>query len=109
MDETEELHPAGLRTNGAPLIVSTDRAAKVCGVSPDRFREIADKLGIEPILRGGNGTARWSLPEIVERLKSWSSTRPTPLFGYADPKAIIDKGRTRAPRQSFMKGRISKA
>lgn len=108
MDETEELHPAGLRTNDAPLVVSTDRAAKICGVSPDRFREIADKLGIEPILRGGNGTARWSLPEIIERLKTWTSTRPTPLFGSAVPRAIIDKGRTRAPRQSFMKGRVSK-
>lgn len=108
MNKTEESYPTGLRTSGAPLVVSTDKAAKICGVSPDRFREIADKLRIEPILRGGNGTARWSLPEIIERLKTWTSTRPAPLFGSAVPRAIIDKGRARAPRQSFMKNKIVK-
>lgn len=70
MTETE---PITLRSGAKPLLVSTDDASFICGVSPERFRSVAETIGIRPVLQAGNGRAKWSLPEIIERLKNWTT------------------------------------
>lgn len=77
-----------LRSAGKPLVVSTDSAAQVCGLSPERFREMADAMKLVPVFASDNGRRMWALPEIIERLKTWSG-----VPHHAD--IVVDTGRTR--------------
>lgn len=94
-----------LRSTGRPLVVSTDSAAQVCGLSPERFREMAEAMKLVPVFASDNGRRMWALPEIVERLKNWTAWDDNRR---REEAVVVDVGRTRAPRQAFMKNKVKK-
>lgn len=104
------------RDNKAPLLLSAHEAEAVLGIGGGKFAEIAELLCLTPIPFGKR--VLWSLPEIRHRLTYFDKTRlekaraekkafdAMPLSEQAS--AYVDAGRTRAPRQSFMRRVLTK-
>lgn len=84
------------------LLISSKAAAKLIGIAPRSVESVLTAMGIKPVLATGTEKRRlrWSRPEILRAVSTWSSRANV---------AVIDAGRSRAPRQAAMREIISRA
>lgn len=104
----------------SPLIVSSESLSKLLGVDRSRVREFARLFGFVPVSETSSRTL-WSLPQILRRMEEWNGMPPASLKKAQAEKAefdslscaeqaarIIDRGRSRAPRQKHMRAFLAK-
>ncbi len=96
------------------LLLSANAACEQLGVRRENFDEIAKTLCLTPIPLGKR--ILWSALEIRHRLTHFDkgsfpklAEQQAPESSPAEEPVVIDDGRTRAPRQAFMRQFIGKA
>lgn len=99
-----------LRTDGAALLLSRHGVVEMLGIRDDKFEPIVETLGLTPVNLGGRDY--WSLPEILHKLTYRNNDAPTETTKKrtntdtetdSDSSVVIDTGRTRRCRQSWMR------
>ena len=102
-----------LRTKGAPLLITGTQLATVLGVRYEDVEGILSSICVTPFTLGKQ--PRYSLPEILHKLtfredasrvisKAQRDKQSFDALPFSEQAAaIIDQGRTRAPRQKFMR------
>lgn len=93
------------------LLLSANAACEQLGVRRENFDEIAKTLCLTPIPLGKR--ILWSALELRHRLTHFDKGN-FPKHESADEQRtcesiVIDEGRTRAPRQAFMRQFVGKA
>lgn len=104
-----------LRTKGVPLIVSANKLKEVLGVRAESIDGILSSLGVSPLFCDDGKRTVYSLPEILHKLTFREEAEKVVKQAQRDKvsfdalpfseqaAAMVDPGRSRAPRQKFMR------
>lgn len=90
-----------------PLLISTKSAATLLGIAPRNADKTLFAMGLKPVVEAGSEIKRhrrWSRDEVIRTVNEWSA-KHTEKTNVAP---VVDDGRSRAPRQSFMRNIVSR-